>query len=721
MSQKKAFEEYKKILREPLQNGEIGKKIMLFLAEYFSPLWNQFSIYVVRAAVANEQISREKAMKAIREAEIAYESFKRWIEVNVNIDYPPYILEKLKEVLDHLSTFFTKTSLKEMHNILKEKDVKNISRKIRRENIMKLMQDTIMANTILMNILAIHSSSKDADVLFPKKRMDRFKQSLSYQMLVKSREDLDNQRLNDLFSNIIRIYDFLSKGCDSDITDFSDTLKTFNDAFFRQCTLTLAEIKTNKTRKDWDILRSGLSELLDNMIQGNASAIKNDFLLSMQKLSRVLMDVFGSIIIEKTLEKALLRRRKERLINLKKFYEKKKETPTHRILNVKELGRILDDKELLALFEEPSQQETPRQPKPSPPPVVMDGRRQDVVAQQQRQQQLTVESFFNNVFRDRYPVLGKGEGAQAQYRGRQKKEIVYRDNTQRLITALSGNAIWQNLLHDATSNVYFLDMANILKTLPQWKDSTFSQRQNFILTQYTDVPDLLQRNYLNRSTGEPIKRHDGNELYVLFGQKDMDSATDDIISVNQPDPRFIIILVGCFDHIQNRNCFEDVDLKNEMDDFALLYTASQMVRYRANLLYSIDEKESELQGTFAALGRSMQYLSAMRRLKEYAKQKRKQIYHIVSNDRYKRKRLRYTLAEEARVFFYEFPVRPKDRTTDEELRVILRENISEGDVRDIPGELMESLPFPCYALVARLIPDEMIRNQVLEILDLMEM
>jgi hypothetical protein len=54
--------------------------------------------------------------------------------------------------------------------------------------------------------------------------------------------------------------------------------------------------------------------------------------------------------------------------------------------------------------------------------------------------------------------------------------------------------------------------------------------------------------------------------------------------------------------------------------------------------------------------------------------------------------------------------------TDDEIRAILRENIPEVDILGIPGRLLQPSPFPCYAIMARLIPDPLIRQQVLDIL-----
>jgi hypothetical protein len=765
------LDKYNRLIKKlrTLSDSDAAKEILIFFSESFFPvclsLLHSILQYDFTRGLSIHNvgtISKKKRKEAFKKDQENARLFHDWVADHKDESLSDY-LEDLKSIFLGISSIMSKQFLKKLKKLRKEGVTKD------KEIILIDCEDKIsVVLDAYHSLLDITEICVSEDRFFEKEKMDKFKGSKSYERLDGDRHNVDDIKINVLWKNMITIFSFLAKGSKLEIHE--KFFKDLYDEYFQYYDVTLAEISgAGKIDLEIEIkeLKTLLTMILDGLLEGNYAKILEGLYTNYMRCNNI--EIKNKIVIPLIEEKKRVEKRLKRVVEMKKLLEKKKEKKRKNrmahVLRGDQLRYLLTAIEKMAMQQQQdlsiyhdatlTQQERRQQTSPILPSVKEQQQQQDfsiyhdatltqqeyenmlrreqtspilpsVKEQQQQQQQLTAQSFFREIFRDKYPSLGSAQGAQAQFRGH-RKETVYRDNTHRLITALSQNAVWQSLLHNVTINVYFIDMANVLKTCPilEWKDLTFFQRQEFILSQYVQIPALLKRHYLNRFTGEPMKPDKGNELYVLFGQKNMENASDDIVYVDQPNRKFIIILVGCFDRTQNCNCYEDPEIKNEMDDFALLYTASQMVRYRENLLYSIKEKASQLQGAFTALGISHDRRKALRDLTEYAKRKSRQRYHIVSNDQYKRKRLRYTLEETDHVSFYEYPVVVVDMTTtsvttDEELRTILRENIPKKDIQHIPGRLLQPVAFPCYGIIARLIPDPLIRQQVMEILAVME-
>jgi len=570
------LDKYTRLIKKlrTLSDSDAAKEIFLFFSESFAPLWiklQQSLLYdfTLDSAMRNTVIRPETLKKALQNDQEEVRLFHAWMAKNKDSPLSHYVKD-LKPILSECSSIITKPILKLIKKIRKEGGEKN------KEAFFKNYRpQLIKVHNAYNSLLLLIGIRLSEDVFFEKDKRDKFKWSKSYERLDRDRQHLDDIKINVLWRNIITIYSFLAKG--SVPKTHEDFLKDLYDEYFQYYDITLAEISGAgkiDLEKDIQELRTVLTKILDGLLEGNITKVKDGLYTHFARSNND--EIKKRIVLPLIVEKRIVKKRLDRVVEMKKLLEKKKKekekkrkNKTAHVLRVDQLRAVLTAIEKMAIQQQQQQDfsiyhdatlteqeyEKSLQGEPSPPVVVPPAQGQH--HQQQQQQQLTAQSFFREIFHDKYPSLGTAQGAQAQFRG-QKKETVYRDNTHRLITALSQSAVWQSLLHNVTPNVYFIDMANVLKTcpIPEWRDLTFLQRKEFILSQYAQIPGLLKRHYLNRFTGEPMKHHQGNELYVLFGQKNMENASDDIVYVNQPNRQFIIILVGCFDRTQNCNCMK---------------------------------------------------------------------------------------------------------------------------------------------------------------------
>lgn len=521
--------------------------------------------------------------------------------------------------------------------------------------------------------------------------------------LEKYQQNIRDFRLSDIFNSILLFAKIIWPGA-----PMGGNILNFQEQF-QLCSISINELSSSIPPRELQLVGDFLLELMKTLINFDYDGFHKMWGIDHVDILTIVLKIIR------------IMKKKEQEIHLarifatkKKLREEEKKKVRTRILSPAQLTRLLSRMQQLTGTEE-SPLASPIPPVISAPITLHKQQQQ----QEEQQEELNIDTFFRDMFNTKYPAVTARQGAQTQFAHFQRKRKIYAANTTALINELSCQDIWKDLMHDSSNNIYFCDMANILMTCPGLVPSTantFKDRQRFILNKYQEIPGILENYYRDRANGSRVQiSAQTTNTFILFGQKNMTDASESRVDILRPAPNFIIILVGCYDAERGINCFQDKEIKNEMDDYALLYTVSQIVRYRDNLLFSIEEKKEQMNHSFAVLGKSDAYLRNLAMLEKYAKEKRKQRYFIVTNDKYKRKRLLYTLPT-SDVRFYEIPSRAgTPPEMDGELREILKENLSKEDSSSLP--LSEPLPIPCYALIARLISNEKIRKEVLEIID----